>query len=1044
MTESQLPTVENCYYLDTSAGSGYTGSQSKTDSELKSLTSTPLGAAYREAEDSYPILAWQTGAASNIRVTSTAVTDGVVTATVTGTDYTSFINAEGDVNVSLEVPGTGDVVNITIQNATLQALASANAALTLSTSQGNVNMNGGTLTAAAAEAGTNDVLLTIKKVTSSQDYPDAAGILGSGGSVYEITLTADGANIFTESMAASVVLPYTRQGSSGSVNVKTYLVGSGTQKDLGGSYIASTNQVAFSITGELGLFGIVEEQRSTAETGNTGSTRWDGYSVDVSWYIADPDASSYSISTAAQLAGVAAIVNGLVNDDCVVWTGTRWIPAVEWNASSYVNTEENEENDGPQGNNLSTATYHYGVDDFNGQTIQITSDLDMSAGNYMPIGGQYLMSLNDYSTKLSSSFNGTFDGGGHSITIVCDRHCDTGNYGDGTSVGLIGRLGCHDGDPSSMWPTSPTVRNVAVYGSVYANRSVGGIVGKIGRTTGFTSGNNEQGGIIENCANFASVRNTDSKGCGGIVGAAWNGGVIRNCYNAGSVTSTYACPTGGIAGSNECKLENCYNVGTITAASSTFAMALGTNNGGATYDNYVVNCWYLDGSAPGGGYYTNSTANNSGALASEDMKTENFVNTLGQAFAADTSNLNSGYPVLSWQNPGQPTGTGTGSMGGNGSNEETELEIQTTTELTGSTATITVDESSLVEVAQGADSNTKLVISGDTDGDALTEVTVSMSKDGADAVVESGASLVMETGLGDLTFDSAAMESVAANSQTEIEVTLKQDSDNTMTIDVKADGQSVSAIDGKLKIALPIPEELNQMTDEQAISPNLTMVLVGEDGSETVLSKSMAEGDTMYLLLDSPGTIKMIDNSKTFSDVPEDIWYEDAAIFASSHDLFQGIGNNTFAGLRDMDRSMMVTVLHRLEGMPNASATSVFEDVPADTWYTDAVGWASSEKIVEGVSSTRFDPERSITREEIATIFYRYAQEVGLDMSVKGDLTQYADGNDVSDWASDAMVWIVGVGIIEGKPSMRLDPSAPASRSEVAIMFQRLVSLMVQ
>jgi hypothetical protein len=188
-------------------------------------------------------------------------------------------------------------------------------------------------------------------------------------------------------------------------------------------------------------------------------------------------------------------------------------------------------------------------------------------------------------------------------------------------VGLIGRLGVHDNDPVSIRPVNPTVRNVAVYGYIKSNRSVGGIVGKIGKTS-VNNGDGSVGGIIENCANFATVSATDKKGTGGIVGAGWNGGIVRNCYNAGKVSNTGAGDgfiVGGISGSNEIKLENCYSVGAVSAGADRCAMAIGSNNGGAVYATYVVNCWYLAGSAPGGGYYSGGGSGevyNDGALSS--------------------------------------------------------------------------------------------------------------------------------------------------------------------------------------------------------------------------------------------------------------------------------------------------------------------------------------------------------------------------------------------------------------------------------------------
>jgi hypothetical protein len=374
---------------------------------------------------------------------------------------------------------------------------------------------------------------------------------------------------------------------------------------------------------------------------------WDGTTIDVSWY--DAAEVEFHLSTPEELMGLAAIVNGIYNKDITTVIGddenTKIVANVEGEAP-------------PQGDSQSTSAYHFGADDFNGKIVYLDADIDMGGvANFMPIGGQYLMEPNDYSTKLSSSFNGTFDGQGHWVTnIYASRQCTTENFGDGTSIALIGRLGCHDGDPQSIWPDSPAVRNVAVSGYVRGNRSVGGIVGKIGKT--------KAGGIIENCANFATVVATDAKGTGGIVGASWNGGVLRNCFNVGDVTGGW--PAGGISGSNEIAIENCYSIGTIASdAGNRYTQAIGTDNGGALWGYAVNNCWYLEGSAPNGGYYNGSSSAvsgvvNDGALSAEEMKAASFIETLnagGDAFVSDLEGeaaLNGGYPILSWMATNAP------------------------------------------------------------------------------------------------------------------------------------------------------------------------------------------------------------------------------------------------------------------------------------------------------------------------------------------------------------------------------------------------------
>lgn len=266
----------------------------------------------------------------------------------------------------------------------------------------------------------------------------------------------------------------------------------------------------------------------------------------------------------------------------------------------------------------------------------------------MTVGGQSLMHYIDYAAErsdgfshLGASFNGTLDGQGHYISnLYCDRYAAGTNYGDSQSVGLVGRLGNHDNDDTALAAVNPTVRRISVSGYVYGRRSVGGIVGKIGQTTASRLADGTVGGIVEQCMNYAEVRNTDAKGCGGIVGAGWNKGRVSSCANFGDISSTYNCPTGGIVGSNEIKIVNCYNVGHISAASDRYAMAIGTNNGGASY---VTNCYYLDGAASGGYYSSNKGAN---ARTEAEMKTAEFLAALNGDTRDWVFSGEGGYPVL--------------------------------------------------------------------------------------------------------------------------------------------------------------------------------------------------------------------------------------------------------------------------------------------------------------------------------------------------------------------------------------------------------------
>jgi hypothetical protein len=108
------------------------------------------------------------------------------------------------------------------------------------------------------------------------------------------------------------------------------------------------------------------------------------------------------------------------------------------------------------------------------------------------------------------------------------------------------------------------------------------------------------------------------------------------------------------------------------------------------------------------------------------------------------------------------------------------------------------------------------------------------------------------------------------------------------------------------------------------------------------------------------------------------------------------------------------------------------------------VAWAADSSIVNGNGSGGFDAEASISREQLATMLYRYMKQQGADVSVQGDVSAFPDGGETSAWASEAMQWAVGAGILSGQGDGSLAPQGNASRAEVATMLQRLVGLMVQ
>ncbi|MGM9562639.1 MAG: leucine-rich repeat protein [Faecousia sp.] len=179
-----------------------------------------------------------------------------------------------------------------------------------------------------------------------------------------------------------------------------------------------------------------------------------------------------------------------------------------------------------------------------------------------------------------------------------------------------------------------------------------------------------------------------------------------------------------------------------------------------------------------------------------------------------------------------------------------------------------------------------------------------------------------------------------------------------------------------------------------------------------------------------------------FTDVAEKAWYHDAVEYAVTNGLMKGVGNGKFDPEGSMTRAMLVTVLWRYEGEP-AEGENTFIDVPDGTWYTEAVAWAAANGVVGGVGNGKFEPEGNITREQMATILFRYAQKKGIDTSKRGELSGFPDSGKVSSWAKDAMQWAVAEDIINGSDG-KLLPQGNATRAQVATILMRFIENIVK
>ena len=181
-----------------------------------------------------------------------------------------------------------------------------------------------------------------------------------------------------------------------------------------------------------------------------------------------------------------------------------------------------------------------------------------------------------------------------------------------------------------------------------------------------------------------------------------------------------------------------------------------------------------------------------------------------------------------------------------------------------------------------------------------------------------------------------------------------------------------------------------------------------------------------------------------FDDVPENAWFRDAVSYVYRNEFMSGISSTTFGPGSAMTRGMLVTVLYRIDGSAPVSEEECgcFEDI-AGAYYTKPVAWAYSNGIVSGVSATRFDPNRIVTRQEAITIFYRYCVgQNGVNAQSGMDLDSFADQADVAGYAQNAFTWAVATGLVvgsEGAGGVYLNPTTNLNRASAAVLLQRCV-----
>ena len=171
---------------------------------------------------------------------------------------------------------------------------------------------------------------------------------------------------------------------------------------------------------------------------------------------------------------------------------------------------------------------------------------------------------------------------------------------------------------------------------------------------------------------------------------------------------------------------------------------------------------------------------------------------------------------------------------------------------------------------------------------------------------------------------------------------------------------------------------------------------------------------------------------RVYRDVKDNDWYAESVNYCFGQGIMTGVGDHHFVPQTELNRAMFAMILWNMEGKPAPNGSSYYTDVRDGSWFTEAVNWAHESGIVAGIGNGRFDPSGKLTREQLAAMMYRYTEYKGRKVTLRADLSGYADEAKISDWAYESMSWAVAKKLISGRSEITLAPKGTATRAETA------------
>lgn len=613
--------------------------------------------------------------------------------------------------------------------------------------------------------------------------------------------------------------------------------------------------------------------------------------------------------------------------------------------------------------------------------------------------------IGSYGIRGEKAYIGTFDGNGHTISgLYVDSDAQyvglfgcVGTNGKIQNVGVVDSYISATGDKVCVggvcgYNVGGTIENCYNTGTITATAQATGIYSSVGGVCGFSFWN------IFNCYNTGKVSVTgDRVWVGGVSG--FNGKDIKNCYNTGEVSvAVDGGVVGGVCGNNDSwsRITNCYNTGkvSVTGGNAVVGGVCGMNA------NTIKNCYFLTGTADKG------TGDDTGEATE---KTDSQFKSDEVAWLLNGS-----------QNP-KPWGQGSNDMPVLTSNHPKDVTytvpVCVTIQMPDGTSEqgYTTARSTLATYPSGYVffEDDKYTIWIDKATKTYEKDTVIYAKEKKNS---SGGGSVF---FWDLKFDTNGGSKI--DTVTEWEYS---------TIDLD---EYVPEKEGYKFVGWYADEDLTKKIDEVYLTQDTTVYAKWEKIEEEVPEE--------------PEEVEETEETETisFKDVKESDWFYEAVSYAVENGLMSGMSEDIFAPNTPLTREMLAVVLYNVEGQPESAGVNPFTDVKADIWYTDAILWANENGIVAGYDNGAYGVGDLITREQFATILYRYAQFKGYDTTQGGmAVREFSDYENISDYARPAMAWAVNAGIMGGMDDGTLMPQGKATRAEAATMLMNFCENMVE